>query len=409
MQHIEEIVDIVVIGAGPAGIAAALTASAAGAQTVLLDEAREAGGHLCWEVADFDTLPDMPAKLETSPLAIAAARELDSSDVVYRPNTVVWGIFPGPVVAAFNTTTDTGMSVRANAVIIATGTVNRVWPVRGWELPGFSSERRLLEELHAELPPAGRRYGIIGGGTATDQVRAAIALTGGTIVFESVDINHIRVQGNGKVDLIFDNEEAANADVVVQAFGQRIEPTLAIQAGAACTLHVGEAVPTPYLTTDGATSLPGIYVAGEAAGVQGPRWSYAHGERVGGAAVRSSPPHPAPEPIVIDPANPRRPFFPPPRDPEIIIDHGQGVTLAEITAAIDSGANDINEIRRQTRAGMGPSNANEALPVIATLLLWHDSGITDAQLIARPRPPVRDVPFVTYLPADHDVSPGEDR
>ncbi len=408
MLQTEEHVDIVVIGAGPAGIAAALTASAAGARTVLLDEAHEAGGHLRWEVADFDTLPDMPAKLETSPLAITAARELESSDVAYHPDIAVWGIFPGPVVAAFNTDTNTGISFRANAVIVATGTTNRVWPVLGWELPGFYSERQLLEELHADLPPAGRRYGIIGGGTATDQVRAAIALTGGTIAFESVDINHIRVQGNGKVDLIFDNEEAANVDAVVQAFGQRIEPTLAIQAGAACTLHVGEAVPTPYLTADGATTLAGIYVAGEAAGVQGPRWSYAHGERVGGAAVRLSPPHPTPEPIVIDPANPRRPFFPPPRDPEIIIDREQNVTLAEITAAIASGTNDINDIRRKTRTGMGPSSANDALPVIATLLLWYDSGITDERLIARPRPPVRDVPFATYLPAE-DVVSGADR
>lgn len=405
MQQTEQHVDIVVIGAGPAGIAAAITAAKTGARTVLLDEASAAGGHLRWEVADFETLPVTPEKLELSSLATAAAAaELAESNVEFHPDTAVWGIFPGPVVAAHDSVVSEGLTFRANAIIIATGTVDRLWPVRGWELPGFYSERQLLAELHNELPPPGRRYAIIGGGTAADQLRAAIAITGGAVVFESIDINKICIQGEDKVEAISDDEQAVNVDVVVQAFGQRIEPTLAIQAGATCTLHVGEAVPTPYLTADGATTVPGIYVAGEAAGVTGPRWAYAHGERVGGAAVSKSPPHPTPEPIVIDPDNPRRPYFPPPLYPEIIVDRVQHVTLGEITAAIDAGAYDINDIRRQTRAGMGSSSANEALPVIATLLLWRDRQIADERLIARPRPPIREVPFADYVPEDDVVA-----
>ena len=404
MQQTEQHVDIIIIGAGPAGIAAAIAAAKTGARTVLLDEAPAAGGHLRWEVADFETLPVTPQKLELSALATAAEAELAESDVVFYPNTVVWGIFPGPVVAAYDSKANAGLTFRANAVIIATGTVDRLWPVRGWELPGFYSERQLLAELHNELPLPGRRYAIIGGGTAADQLRAAIAITGGAVVFESIDINKICIQGKDKVETISDDEQAVDVDVVVQAFGQRIEPTLAIQAGATCTLHVGEAVPTPYLTADGATTIPGIYVAGEAAGVSGPRWAYAHGERVGGAAVSKSPPHPTPEPIVIDPDNPRRPYFPPPLYPEIIVDRVQHVTLGEITAAIDAGAYDINDVRRQTRAGMGPSSSNEALPVIATLLLWRDRQIADERLIARPRPPLRDVPFANYVSEDDAVA-----
>ncbi|MGI8486656.1 MAG: FAD-dependent oxidoreductase [Thermomicrobiales bacterium] len=404
MQQKEQHVDIVVIGAGPAGIAAAITAAKTGASTVLLDEAPAAGGHLRWEVADFDALPVVPEKLELSSLAIAACSELAESDVVFHPNTPVWGIFPGPVVAAHDSVANEGLTFRATAVIIATGTVDRLWPVRGWELAGFCSERQLLAELHDQLPAPGRRYAIIGGGGAAEQLRAAIALTGGAVLFESIDINKIRIQGKDKVEAISDDEQEVDVDVVVQAFGQRIEPTLAIQAGATCTLHVGEAVPTPYLTADGATTIPGIYVAGEAAGVSGPRWAYTHGERVGGAAAAQSPPHPTPEPIVIDPDNPRRPYFPPPLYPEIIVDREQNVTLGEITAAIDAGAYDINDIRRQTRAGMGPSSSNEALPVIATLLLWRDRRIADERLIARPRPPVREVPFANYVPEDNVVA-----
>ncbi len=404
VQHQAESVDVVVIGAGPGGIAAALTAARLGARTVLLDEAEAPGGSLVWEVADFDELPATPGVLTLSPLAASAAAELLESDVAYYPRTSVWAIFPDRVVAAYDTANATGRTYQAKAIVIASGTVDRTWPVRGWELPGFYSERQLLKRLHAELPPPALRYAIIGGGTATDQTRAAIALTGGEIVFESVDINTVRIDGDRRVERIEDKDARANVDVVVEAFGKRIDPTLAIQAGAICTLHVGEGVPTPYLTPDGSTSIAGIFVAGEAAGVPSARWAYAHGERVGEAAVKGSEPHPVPEPIILDRNNPRRTFFPPPRDPEIIVDREQNVTLREIVDVIDAGAWDINDVRRQTRAGMGASSAHEALPVLAALLLRTHPWIDDARLIARPRPPIRPVPFAGYLPEETDLT-----
>lgn len=396
MQPTEIHADIVVIGAGPAGIAAALTAAKTGARTVVLDEAEGAGGHLRWEVADFDELPLEPARLELSEMATAAVEELSASGIPFYPNTAAWGIFPGPMVAAWDTVNSVALTFSATSVVIATGTADRVWPVRGWELPGFYTERQLLAELHAGLPPLGRRYGIIGGGSAAEQIRAAIALTGGQIVFETVAISKVHIRGNGKVELIYDDDHAARVDAVVQAFGQRIEPSLAVQAGAASTLHVGEAVPTPYLTADGATTVPGIYVAGEAAGVREARWAYSHGERVGEAAARQAPPHPMPGEITIDPNFLRQSYFPPPTDPAIVVDRAQKVTLGEIQAAIDAGAWDINDIRRQTRAGMGAVD-NGALAVIASLLLERDPGISDERLIARPRPPLREVPFAAYL------------
>lgn len=398
MSQLERTVDVVVIGAGPAGVAAAIAATRAGAQTILLDEAATPGGHLRWEVADFEELPAVPAILPRSPLAEISVQEVVDSGIEFLGDTAVWGIFPGPLVAAYHAPSDTGYTFRATSVVIATGSADRVWPVKGWELPGFHTERDLLTRLHTELPPAGVRYGIIGGGDAALQVKAAIAYTGGVVAFESVAITKIVIEGDVRIAHIHDEENRADVDVVVQAFGQRIEPVLAIQAGAACTLHVGEAVPSPYLTPDGATTVPGIFVAGEAAGVQGDRWIYAHGERVGRAAANGAEPHPTPEPYVPDPNSFRRPYFPPPRDPSIVIDREQGVTLGEVQKLIDAGAWDINDIRRQTRAGMGSSNTSPALAVIATLLLWRYPHIEDVRLIARPRPPLRDVPFLGYLP-----------
>lgn len=394
--------EVLVVGAGPAGIATALAARNTGARVTIVDEAPEPGGHLRWEVPDIDELPPAPTPLWRSALAEAAAGELDGTGIEVLPNTAVWGIFPaGPeqfVTGAYDTAEDRGIRITSRAVVVATGTRDRAWPVRGWELDGFFTERQLLQSLHRGLPPLGRRYALIGDGKATEQVKAAITVTAGQIVFQSVDINHLRIEGEGRVQRIVDRSGPVDVDAVVMAFGQRIDPTLAVQAGAAHTLHVGEAVPTPFMTSDGATTIPGLFVAGEAAGVQGARWAYQHGERIGAAAARGVPAHDPDIVIWLDPNQPRRPFFPPPRDREIVIDREAGVTLGEIEDAIDAGAWDINDIRRVTRAGMGASQGAESLPVIATLLLWRDSTIADERLLARPRPPVRPIPFHAFLP-----------
>lgn len=394
--------EVLVIGAGPGGIGTAIAVHGAGASVMVVDEAPEVGGHLCWEVPDILEPPIAPEKLGRSALADTARDELVGAGIDCRVNIAVWGVFPvGPeqfMIGAWDKASDRGMAISARAVVVATGTQDRVWPVRGWELDGFFTERQVLKRLHESLPPFGTRYALIGDGKATEQVKAAIAVTGGQIVFHSVDINHLRIEGDGRVERISDRSGAEEVDAVVMAFGQRIDPTLAIQAGAAHTLHVGEGVPTPFITPDGATTIPGLFVAGECAGVQGGRWAYQHGERIGRAAAGRVAPHdPNPE-IWIDPNNPRRPYFPVPRDREIIVDREEGVTLGEILDAIASGAYDINDVRRVTRTGMGESQGAESLPVVAAILLGRDSNIADARLLARPRPPVRPIPFHAFLP-----------
>ena len=394
--------EVLIVGAGPAGIASALAARNAGARVMIVDEAPEPGGHLRWEVPDFDELPLAPVPLWRSALSESAASELDGTDIDRLMNTAVWGIFPNGrghfITGAYDAANDRGIRISARAVVVATGTRDRAWPVRGWELDGFFTERQLLQSLHRELPPFGKRYALIGDGKATEQVKAAIMITGGQIIFQSVDINHLRIEGDGRVERIVDRSGPVDVDSVVMAFGQRIDPTLAVQAGAQHTLHVGEAVPTPFITPDGATTIPGLFLVGEAAGVQSARWAYQHGERVGAAAARGVPAHEPVEGIWIDPEKPRRPFFPPPRDRAILIDREEGVTLGQIEDAIEAGAWDINDIRRITRVGMGESQGAESLPVVATLLLWRDSAIADERLLARPRPPVRPIPFHAFLP-----------
>lgn len=279
---------VVVVGAGPSGVAAALAAAESG-PAVLLDER-----------------PD-----RADPDALAAA------GVEYLPNTAVWALFDGPVVAAFDN--ERALEIAGGAVVIATGGVERVWPSLGWERDDARPSASL-----GRLPDAG----------------------------------------------------------------------LALQARVASAFDRRALIERPLLAADGATSLRGVFVAGEAAGVTGDSAARDHGATAGRAAARVAAGGEQSTELAA-PADLDLPPLPLPTDPATVIDRYQGVDLATLRAAIADGAFDVNDLRRRTRAGMGPGR--EILPVLAALMLDHDPAIPDTRLVARVRVPLRPLPFQTVL------------
>ncbi|HEX3860223.1 MAG TPA: NAD(P)/FAD-dependent oxidoreductase [Stellaceae bacterium] len=124
-------VDLVVIGAGPAGMAAATLASELGLATLLVDEQEAPGGQIYRGVEHAG---------DASPLGAdyLAGRELTEalrhSKADYRPATTVWHIDPdGMVSLARSGGSDT---VAARRVLLATGAIERPVPIPGWTLPG---------------------------------------------------------------------------------------------------------------------------------------------------------------------------------------------------------------------------------------------------------------------------------
>jgi sarcosine oxidase subunit alpha len=92
--------DVLVVGAGPAGIAAALEAGAAGARVVLCDEQAEPGGSLLAETRA--TINGAPAQ---DWLAEALAR-LEALGVRVMPRTTAFGIYPHNMVGLAERVTD---------------------------------------------------------------------------------------------------------------------------------------------------------------------------------------------------------------------------------------------------------------------------------------------------------------
>ncbi|MBS7545259.1 sarcosine oxidase subunit alpha family protein [Ancylobacter oerskovii] len=182
--------DVLVIGAGPAGIAAALAASAAGARTILVDEQAEPGGSL---LAAADAMVD--TKPATQWLADALA-ELAAAGVTVMPRTTAFGYFPHNMIALAERVTDhladpdprlpreRLWQVRAKEVVIAAGALERPLVFPENDRPGVM----LADSARTYLA----RYGVKPGEravvfTAGDHgYRAALELAAGGVAIAAI-------------------------------------------------------------------------------------------------------------------------------------------------------------------------------------------------------------------------------
>src|SRR5258706_3014747 len=128
-------VDFAIVGAGPAGMAAAILAAELGLDTLWIEEQGGPGGQIyrAIERAGADGLT--PSPLGTDYLAgQSLATALRASGAEYRPATTVWHIDPdGTLSLASDSAVDT---VTARRILLATGAIERPVPIPGWTLPG---------------------------------------------------------------------------------------------------------------------------------------------------------------------------------------------------------------------------------------------------------------------------------
>ncbi|HEX3953500.1 MAG TPA: FAD-dependent oxidoreductase, partial [Stellaceae bacterium] len=123
--------DFAIIGAGPAGMAAATLAAELGLDAVLLDEQDTPGGQIYRAV---EQAPDdsLIGKGYLGGRALASA--LRGSAARYRPGTTVWHIDPEGILSLV--ADGRSETLVARRILIATGAIERAVPIPGWELPG---------------------------------------------------------------------------------------------------------------------------------------------------------------------------------------------------------------------------------------------------------------------------------
>jgi sarcosine oxidase subunit alpha len=176
--------DVLVVGAGPAGLAAAAAAASAGARVMLCDEQCEPGGSL---LAHDPHAPDAidgrpPADWLERTLAALAANPL----VTLLPRTTAFGYFPHNLVALNQRLTDhlaaapadlpreRQWQVRAREVVLATGAIERPLVFPGNDRPGVMLAGAAATWLHRYAVLPGSRAVLV---TATDEAyEVALAL-----------------------------------------------------------------------------------------------------------------------------------------------------------------------------------------------------------------------------------------
>jgi NADPH-dependent 2,4-dienoyl-CoA reductase/sulfur reductase-like enzyme len=170
--------DLVVIGAGPAGMSAALTAASYGLKTLVLDEQTRAGGQIYRNVTVAP--PSVAALLGPEyRYGEALAARFARSGVEVRPGTLVWDVARDLTVTAQQA--GESFQVRAPQLIVACGAMERASPVPGWTLPGVLNAGAAQIALKGSAAlPAGRVV-LAGGGPLLLLVACQLLEAGATV------------------------------------------------------------------------------------------------------------------------------------------------------------------------------------------------------------------------------------
>lgn len=154
--------DVIVIGAGPAGLGAAIEAGKAGASVLLLDENDKPGGQLFKQIHKFFGSREHYAGTRGYAIGQMLLEQARQAGVEMKLGHRVWGIFPDGSVTA----TDEVESVRywGRQIVLATGASENALSFPGCTLPGVmtAGAAQTLANVGHVLP--GREIVMVGSG-----------------------------------------------------------------------------------------------------------------------------------------------------------------------------------------------------------------------------------------------------
>lgn len=420
-------VDVAVVGAGPAGIAAAVSAAEVGASVAVIDRYPAVGGQI-WKRA-FDATPDsQPADAPpdsqpadaTPDSQPADARgwtaRLASSGAHLLLDTAVWGVRDGHTLLTEHADGTPG-AVRAAAIVLATGAHDRPVAFPGWTLPGVMTAGAAQTLVKAQRTLPGRRVLLAGAGPFLLPVAAGLTAAGADVVAVAEATRRRRWAGAGPRMLLHPRHLAEYATyraklrtvpflwghVLVRADGDdRVQRATLARADAAwrpvpgtersfevdalCTaygflpaLELGRALGCELdgdaLAHDAEmrTSIPHVFVAGEAAGVGGAQLALTEGEVAGRQAAGADVParlasrcrratHFA---RVLDDLFRPGPGLAELPDSGTVLCRCEDVTAATIDQAVADGAGSLAAVKVATRCGQGPCQGRMCERIVA--------------------------------------------
>ncbi len=194
--------ECLVVGGGPAGLAAAAAAADAGVETLLVDERAKLGGQFYKQPASgFELDPKRLDKQFRDGRALI--ERATSAGVRILCGVSVWGAARSPAGAAheLHASGPGGRWViRPHRLVLATGAFERALPFPGWTLPGVMTTGAAQSLLRAQQVAPGQRVLVAGNGPLNVQLAAELARAGVAVV-ALVELADVRAR-SARPDLV---------------------------------------------------------------------------------------------------------------------------------------------------------------------------------------------------------------
>ncbi|MEC9475792.1 MAG: FAD-dependent oxidoreductase [Planctomycetota bacterium] len=312
-EEFEEEADVVVIGAGPAGLSAACHAAELGQDVLVIDESPRSGGRI-W--AHRPPVPEV-VRGWIDRARRAGIRQLESTTVIDGE--------PGSLISA--SVIDGGRTrIRCARIIVATGARERFLPFAGWTLPGVVGAGALQSLIKGGLDVRGKKIVVAGTGPLLLAV-ARLATTEGAevILAEQASITRripllasllssparareawrlwrslrsienrsscwpVKAEGKQQVERVHlktpSGVRIESVDLLAVGFG--LVPESRVAQGLGCQLAADGSVEVDRYQQ---TSVEGVLCAGEPTGVAGSESALVSGQVAGIVAAGQTPP-----------------------------------------------------------------------------------------------------------------------
>lgn len=310
--------DVLVVGGGPAGMAAASRAAEVGARALLVDEGLAPGGQI-WR-AMRDGHRTFASRRWIDRLARSGAAIRSSTSVVDVEKTR-----DGFRVSADGQGDGELVTIETSAIVLATGARELFLPFPGWTLPNVFGVGGGQALMKSGMPVREKRVVVAGTGPLVLAVAASLASHGARVVMVAEQAPFARVarfaarlwrtplralqaavlrariagasystgtwiartNGNGGVESVTLTDGASSrtieCDIVAAAFG--LVPNVELPRFMGCAVRENRVE----VDDRQATNVPGVFCAGEPTGIGGVELSLIEGEIAGLAAAGREP------------------------------------------------------------------------------------------------------------------------